>query len=52
MSEKLAHDEVSRRGGLSRSPRKMAAIQINLAKAKAALSAKRAERRCSAAPPA
>jgi hypothetical protein len=42
MSEKVAHDEISRRGGLSRSARKMEAVLRNLAKAKAALNEKRA----------
>ena len=34
MGEKLAHDEVSRRGGLSKSPAKISAVMANLSKAR------------------
>ena len=44
MSDKVSHDEISRRGGLSRSPVKLAAVRNNLEKAKAALAARRAAR--------
>jgi hypothetical protein len=51
-THKPTHDEISRRGGLSKSPAKMTAVLRNLAKAKSALSAKRAlkNKGCSAAP--
>jgi hypothetical protein len=42
MNEKLSHDEVSARGGKSKSPEKMRAVARNLELAKQALSKKRA----------
>jgi hypothetical protein len=50
MSAKLTVDEMAARGGKSRSDKKLEACRRNLKLAKAAQTAKRAERRCSAAP--
>jgi hypothetical protein len=44
MGDKLSHDEVSARGGRSRSPAKLEAVRNNLEKAKATLAARRAAR--------
>ena len=44
MADKISHDEISARGGRSRSPAKLEAIRNNLEKAKQALNARRAAR--------
>jgi hypothetical protein len=44
MSDKLSHDEVCRRGGLSKSRVKLEAVARNLAKAKSVLAQKRTAR--------
>jgi hypothetical protein len=52
MADKVSHDEVSAKGGRSRSLAKLAAVRNNLAKAKAVLNAKRAARVAKEAEPA
>ena len=47
MSEKPTHDEISARGGRSRSEAKLEAVARNLAKARKALNARRAARTAS-----
>jgi hypothetical protein len=51
MEGKISFDEFCARGGKSKSPRKMAAIEKNLQKAREVRAAKCAERRCSKASP-